>query len=358
MTVRRFLARASFPAAAVLLAIAVTGGSSEAPPSFAMTPGNPAAAQSIQFTDASTGLTPTGWLWEFGDGQISTSPSPSHVYANPGSYTVRLTVTTVSGPQAPVTRAVDVSPQNTLRLNAAHSFDVTLLATDQRTGRTGEGKAIPQNDLFGFFAIPALTSNPDNPEVFVKVLDGRVINGQFWVFYGGLTDLEYTLSVKENATGIVKSYHKNPGSAEGGFDTSGFTGPGATATLTPVPPAATPTPGSGSSQTINVEATTWQYIPGTSSPIQVTAGVATTLVFTSSSGTHGFTGIPELSIAGSNNISAGEPGDGYGGGSSPTVHRVTFTAPPSARGQTFSFNCTLETCGTGHDSMRGTLRVN
>ena len=39
-----------------LLAIAVVVGSSEAPPSFSMTPVNPAAAQAVQFTDSSTGF--------------------------------------------------------------------------------------------------------------------------------------------------------------------------------------------------------------------------------------------------------------------------------------------------------------
>lgn len=35
----------------------------------------------------------TRYLWDFGDGQTSTSANPSHAYAAPGSYAVRLTVT-------------------------------------------------------------------------------------------------------------------------------------------------------------------------------------------------------------------------------------------------------------------------
>ena len=45
----------------------------------------------ISFTDKSTGF-PTSWLWEFGDGNISTSQNPSHIYYNKGNYTVKLTV--------------------------------------------------------------------------------------------------------------------------------------------------------------------------------------------------------------------------------------------------------------------------
>ncbi|MHB0972093.1 MAG: matrixin family metalloprotease [Thermoanaerobaculia bacterium] len=113
------------------------------------------------------------------------------------------------------------SSTSSLCLNSSR-FKVTLAARDQRTGRTGAGQAIPQNPLFGYFSIPALTSNESNPEVFVKVLDGRPVNGRFWVFYGGLTDLEYMLTVTDTVTGAVKRYTKAGGSACGGFDTGAF----------------------------------------------------------------------------------------------------------------------------------------
>ena len=101
-------------------------------------------------------------------------------------------------------------------------FDVTVFATDQRTGRTSEGQAIAQNDLFGFHSLPALTTNPDNPEMFVKIIDGRTITGAFWVFFNGLTDVDVVVTVRDNTTGAVKTYHKEPGSACGGFDTQAF----------------------------------------------------------------------------------------------------------------------------------------
>jgi len=122
----------------------------------------------------------------------------------------------------------DGGNSTTLVLDAAHSFNVTLSARDQRTNNTGPGIALPQNDLFGYFSIPALTGNGSNPEVFVKILDGRTINQSFWVFYGHLTDLQYDLTVTENATGRVKTYHKAAGQQPGGFDTTAF--PNASAT--------------------------------------------------------------------------------------------------------------------------------
>ena len=104
----------------------------------------------------------------------------------------------------------------------ASRFRVTLSARDPRSGKTGAGQALPENDLFGYFSIPSITNNASNPEVFVKVLDGRGTNGRFWVFYGGLTDMEYTLTVTDTVTGAVRNYTKPAGSSCGGFDTAAF----------------------------------------------------------------------------------------------------------------------------------------
>ena len=140
--------------------------------------------------------------------------------------------------------AAAAPPADTLRLNSGHPFDVRLTARDQRTGNTGAGQPLPQSDVFGYFSLPALTSNPNNPEVFVKILDGTPINGQYWVFYGHLTDLIYDLTVTEVATGRTKTYHKDAGNSAGGFDTSGFNfTPTPATTSSPTPsPTATPTP--------------------------------------------------------------------------------------------------------------------
>ena len=63
----------------------------------------PAPGEQIQFSDLSSeGTFPLSrWLWDFGDGDISTSRNPSHIYAEPGSYTVTLTVTADDGTGAP-----------------------------------------------------------------------------------------------------------------------------------------------------------------------------------------------------------------------------------------------------------------
>lgn len=111
----------------------------------------------------------------------------------------------------------------TLVLNAAHSFNVTLNATNQHNGNVqGAGLALAQTDTFGYFSLPSITGNASNPEVFIKILDARGVNGNYWVFYGHLTDLIYDITVTENATGRTKTYHKDAGVTPGGAITTDF----------------------------------------------------------------------------------------------------------------------------------------
>jgi PKD repeat protein len=66
--------------------------------SFTATPTTVVVGSAVNFTDTSTGL-PTNWAWDFDGDSVtdSTSPSPSHVYAAPGTYDVSLTVSNSLG---------------------------------------------------------------------------------------------------------------------------------------------------------------------------------------------------------------------------------------------------------------------
>jgi hypothetical protein len=132
----------------------------------------------------------------------------------------------------------DGGQSGTLNLNAAHPFTVTLDATDQHHGSVhGAGVALPQTDTFGYFSLPTITTNPSNPEVFVKIVAAPA--GGYWVFYGHLTDLIYDLTVTEVPTSLSHTYHKDAGITPGGADTSTFVGavtapsPRATRVITP-----------------------------------------------------------------------------------------------------------------------------
>jgi PKD repeat protein len=66
---------------------------------FSGTPTLGAPPLTVVFSDASNpGSAPIeSWLWDFGDSATSTDPLPTHVYADPGTYTVSLTITTSLG---------------------------------------------------------------------------------------------------------------------------------------------------------------------------------------------------------------------------------------------------------------------
>jgi PKD repeat protein len=63
---------------------------------------------SVQF-DYPSVTTDTSYVWDFGDGTSSNQASPLHVYAQPGTYTVTLTVTTASGCTAVLTQNVTIT---------------------------------------------------------------------------------------------------------------------------------------------------------------------------------------------------------------------------------------------------------
>src|SRR5215813_12088481 len=69
-------------------------------------------------------------------------------------------------------------------------------------GRTGQGQAVGLTTDTGYFWF----FNDANIELVVKVLDARAINQRFWVFFGALSNVEYTLSVTDTATGAAKNY--------------------------------------------------------------------------------------------------------------------------------------------------------
>jgi hypothetical protein len=64
--------------------------------------------------------------------------------------------------------------------------------------------------------------DPGNLELEVKILDGRAVNGHFWVFFGALSDVEYRVTVTDTATGESRSYHNPAGTVCGQSDVEAF----------------------------------------------------------------------------------------------------------------------------------------
>ena len=84
--------------------------------------------------------------------------------------------------------------------------------------RSGVGTAVDLSGDTGYFWF----FDPGNVEAVVKVLDGRPVNGKLWVFYGALSNVEYTLTVTDTVTGAVKTYTNPAGRLASVADTAAF----------------------------------------------------------------------------------------------------------------------------------------
>lgn len=90
---------------------------------FEFSPAQPAAGQTVKFTDKSRD--PDGqirsWEWDFGDGTTSAEQNPSHVYRAAGTFTVKLIVTDDKGARSqPVEKKITVGPPAQITVSIAN----------------------------------------------------------------------------------------------------------------------------------------------------------------------------------------------------------------------------------------------
>lgn len=90
------------------------------------------------FNDSSVNA--ASWLWDFGDGTTSTQENPTHIYANPGSYSIRLTITTNDGCTYTTIHNYAVTFTPLIASPAAHTLDssppLNVLFTANSQGAT------------------------------------------------------------------------------------------------------------------------------------------------------------------------------------------------------------------------------
>ena len=103
-----------------------------------------------------------GYEWDFGDGESSTDPNPTHVYATPGNYTATLTVTDDRTFPAPLTG----------------SATVAITANEFNTAPVPAASADP---LFGKVPLPVQFSSAGSVD-----LDGTIVSYE-WDFGDGTT---------------------------------------------------------------------------------------------------------------------------------------------------------------------------
>lgn len=104
---------------------------------FTASPTSGNAPMLVQFTDTSDG-NPNFWAWNFGDGTMSKSRNPYHLYTKPGVYSVSLSVSnavgsdTVTKTDLITVRALPVAEFSANRTSGAEPMTVQF--TDQSTG--------------------------------------------------------------------------------------------------------------------------------------------------------------------------------------------------------------------------------
>jgi hypothetical protein len=110
------------------------------------------------------------------------------------------------------------TPSPTTLCLAGSRFKAEVEWSVPSDGRAGHGMVRPltgDTGAFWFFSA-------DNIELVLKVLDGRSLNGAFWVFYGALSDVQYTITVTDMQTGAIRTYENPSGHLASRADTSAF----------------------------------------------------------------------------------------------------------------------------------------
>jgi hypothetical protein len=176
-----------------------------------------AALSDVEYTLAVLD-TRTGVRWSYANPQ-GTLASRADIEAFPGT-------NDSSSPAGSASAALKAHPfgpcgDSALCLLPAASLLVTVEFVDPRTGTSARARAIPLTDNTGAFSF----FDSGNLELIVKALDGGVVNGKIWFFYGGLSDVEYTITVEDIAGHRVARYTNQRGHLESKADTQALPSP-------------------------------------------------------------------------------------------------------------------------------------
>ena len=95
----------------------------------------------------------------------------------------------------------DGAADRTLYLGAEDRFrvDVTWQDFDGNQGIGLQQGLTEDSGYFYFF-------DPSNVEIAVKAIDGRGFNGNFWLFYGSLSNVAFEITATDTQTGITRTY--------------------------------------------------------------------------------------------------------------------------------------------------------
>ena len=109
-------------------------------------------------------------------------------------------------------------PEHQLCLQGGRFAVEVEWSSSQGGGSSGTGVPIPGTDDSGSFWF----FDAENVELTVKVLDARTINDRFWVYFGALSDVAYTLRVIDTQNGAIREYQNAEGTICGQADVDAF----------------------------------------------------------------------------------------------------------------------------------------
>ncbi len=133
--------------------------------------------------------------------------------SGPGG-TVQVTASLIG--QATVAPTPCVPGPTTLCLNGGRFKVEGTFNTGTQQGQAQVVKLTDETGYFWFFS-------STNVEAVIKVLNACTLNQRFWVFAGGLTNVQTTITVTDSNTGVVKTYTNPQGAAfQPVQDTSAF----------------------------------------------------------------------------------------------------------------------------------------
>lgn len=152
---------------------ASTGAPADQPPTAALAADPPGGAAPLVVRLSGAGSTdpegPVTFSWSLGDGEAAAGPEIAHVYAEPGTYTVTLTVTDSAGQTATAERDVPVGA------------DCPLFAAVPSPGALATPALVEASGLAASRRTPGLLwthndSDPDGPQLYAfAAADGRYL---------------------------------------------------------------------------------------------------------------------------------------------------------------------------------------
>ncbi|HEX4962629.1 MAG TPA: trypsin-like serine protease [Thermoanaerobaculia bacterium] len=117
---------------------------------------------------------------------------------------IQVTASLISQPAVP---SPCVPGPNTLCLNDGRfKVEGTYQTPD---GQSGPAKVVKLTDEAGYFWF----FSDSNVEAVIKVLNGCPVDQSYWVFAGGLTNVQTTVTVTDSTTGFAKTYSNPQGAA-------------------------------------------------------------------------------------------------------------------------------------------------